>query len=241
MDVRTLAERNGAALRENPYPGRGIAIGLTPNGENFVQVYWIMGRSQNSRNRVFVREGDTVRTAPFDESCVEDPSLIIYNAVRSFPRCHVVSNGDQTDTVFEAMHAGRTFEEALFTRTFEPDAPNFTPRIAGVVNRNDPFHAYKLAILKAVDEDGECCTRQVFNYETPIPGIGHCVTTYREDGDPLPAFEGEPYVLELGDDVDEVAERYWEMLNEDNRVSLLAKFIDAETDTHRIRIINKHS
>ncbi|MFW6188809.1 MAG: IMP cyclohydrolase [Planctomycetota bacterium] len=240
MDVQERAAANVQALSENPYPGRGIVIGVTPDEAHFVQLYWIMGRSENSRNRVFVREGDVVRTAPWDESKVEDPALIIYHCTNSFGRCHVVSNGDQTDTVSDAMRAGRTFEDALFTRSFEPDAPNFTPRIAGVVNLEDPFHAYKLAIVKAVRNNAGYCVRHVFNYETPIPGVGHCVTTYRDDGDPLPAFRGEPYMLELTDEIDQLAERYWQALNEDNKVALLAKFIDLDTGQTEHQIINKH-
>ncbi|NIO12569.1 MAG: inosine monophosphate cyclohydrolase, partial [Xanthomonadales bacterium] len=158
-----------------------------------------------------------------------------------FPRCHVVSNGDQTDTIFEAMRAGRTFEEALITRTFEPDAPNYTPRIAGVVNLNDTFHAYQLGILKTVAGSGEHCTRQFFSYEAALPGAGHCVTTYKGDGDPLPSFEGEPYLLPLGDDLQELAGRYWEALNEDNKVALAAKSIDPDTEAIEITIINKHA
>ncbi len=240
MDIQEIATANMEALRENTYPGRGIVIGMTPDETHLVQVYWIMGRSENSRNRVFEREGDTVRTAPHDPSAVEDPSLIIYPCLKSFSLCHVVSNGDQTGTVFEAMRAGRTFESALYTRTFEPDPPNYTPRIAGVVNLNDQFHAYKLAILKALANTPDYCLRHVFNYETAVPGVGHCITTYEEDGDPLPAFPGEPYPVELADDIDEVAGRYWETLNEDNKISLAVKFIEPETDTSEITVINKH-
>ncbi|MFO7958291.1 MAG: IMP cyclohydrolase [Candidatus Brocadiia bacterium] len=240
MDVASTVAANMEALAENTYPGRGIVIGMTPDEERFVQIYWIMGRSENSQNRVFVEEDGDVRTAPFDESKVEDPSLIIYNCVRSFSRCHIVSNGDQTDTLFDALQVGRRFEEALYTRTFEPDAPNFTPRIAGVVNLNDPRHAYKLGIIKAIANDGAHCTRQFFDYETPIPGVGHCVTTYSGDGDPLPAFEGEPYVVELHDDIDELLDLYWETLNEDNKISLLVKFIGLEGEGTDLRIVNKH-
>jgi len=240
MDLDETLEANMQALSENPYPGRGIVIGMTPDGSRLVQLYWIMGRSQNSRNRVFVRDDGTVRTQAFDESKVEDPSLIIYNCIRSFPRCHVVSNGDQTDTIFGAMRAGRTFEEALTTRTFEPDAPNYTPRIAGVVNLNDTFHDYQLGILKAVSGSGEHCTRHYFDYTTAVPGAGHCVTTYETDGDPLPSFQGEPYMLPLADDLQGLAGRYWDALDEDNKVALAAKSIDPETDATEITIINKH-
>jgi IMP cyclohydrolase len=240
MPFEKVVQANMEELRENAYPGRGIVIGTTPDETQYVQLYWIMGRSANSRNRIFVEEDGLVRTAPYDESKVEDPSLIIYNCTREFARCFVVSNGDQTDTVAEAMQAGRSFEDALFTRTFEPDAPNYTPRIAGVVNMDDPFHAYKLGIVKAVRNEGDYCVRHIFNYETPIPGVGHCVTTYAGDGDPLPEFKGEPPMMELRDDLDELAEFYWDCLNDDNKVSLLAKFIEVETGQTRTRIINKN-
>jgi len=241
MDMSRAAAENMRALKENAYPGRGIVIGQTPDARRFAQVYWIMGRSENSRNRVFVKEADTVRTAPYDESKVEDPSLIIYNCIRTVGRCHIVSNGDQTDTIAEALAGGGSFESALFTRTFEPDAPNFTPRISGLVDLDSPHHAYSLAILKAVGGSGDRCTRQFFHYEKAIPGIGHCVTTYSSDGNPLPAFDGEPYAVPLVDDIDEVARSYWETLNADNKVALLVKFIDAETGQSDLRIVNKHA
>jgi len=240
MDIASTVAANMEALAENTYPGRGIVIGMTPDEQHFVQVYWIMGRSENSQNRVFVEENSVVRTAPFDESKVEDPSLIIYNCVRSFARCHIVSNGDQTDTLFDALQVGSRFEEALYARTFEPDAPNFTPRIAGVVNLNDPRHVYKLGIIKAIANDGGHCTRHFFDYETPIPGVGHCVTTYSGDGAPLPAFQGEPYAVELRDDIDKLLDLYWETLNPGNKVSLLVKFIDVEGEGTDLRIVNKH-
>ncbi len=240
MDISSVVAGNMEALARNPYPGRGIVIGMSPDARRFAQVYWIMGRSANSRNRVFAAEDDLVRTAPFDESKVEDPSLIIYNCIRSFSRCHIVSNGDQTDTLFDAMRSDSGFEEALSTRTFEPDAPNFTPRIAGVLDLDDPVHAYKLGILKAIANHAGHCTRQFFAYETAIPGVGHCVTTYAGDGHPLPAFEGEPKMVELRDDIDEVLDLYWQALNEDNKVSLLVKFIDAESGETDLRIVNRH-
>lgn len=240
MDVREAAARNLESLRQNPYPGRGIVIGLTPDARHFVQVYWIMGRSENSRNRVFVREGDLVRTAPYDKSKVTDSSRIIYNCARQFGRCHIVSNGDQTDTVFDVMQKGGTFEEALFTRSAEPDAPSFTPRVTGLVNLDDKFHAYKLSIIKVLGNDPGRGVRHFFNYQAGIPGIGHCIHTYAGDGNPLPCFEGEPYAVPLLDDARGVSERYWESLNRDNRVSLLARFIDAKTGAADVRIINKH-
>ena len=241
MNVSETAQANLGALRANAYPGRGIVIGMTPDGSRLVQVYWIMGRSENSRNRIFVRDGDVVRTAPYDESEVKDPSLIIYNAARPLGRKHIVTNGDQTDTIFDTLRGGGTFEEALFTRTFEPDSPNFTARIAGLVDLDDSLHAYRLAILKALGNSPDHCARQVFSYAAGIPGCGHCVTTYAGDGSPLPPFEGEPYLLPTSDDLDELADLYWQALDEDNKVSLLAKSIDPATGRCELRIVNKHS
>lgn len=241
MDIGASARANMDALRQNAYPGRGIVIGLTPDGRNYVQVYWIMGRNENSRNRIFVQEGDLVRTAPYDESKVKEPSLIIYNCVRSYGRCHVVSNGDQTDTLFDAMQEGRTFEDALSTRSFEPDAPNFTPRVSGVVDLDDEVHAYRLSVIKAIDNDPHYCIRHFSAYETAVPGVGHCIHTYADDGSPLPCFEGEPYPVELLDDIGPLAQHYWDIVNEDNKISLLVKFIDAETGAAEVKVINKHT
>ncbi len=240
MDLARSADANVQALRRNPYPGRGIVIGQTPDAARLVQVYWIMGRSENSRNRIFVQEGETVRTAPYDASKVKDPSLIIYNVVRVSGRRHVVTNGDQTDTIVDALEHGDTFEAGLFTRSFEPDAPNFTPRISGLVDLDDADHTYSLSVLKSADAEGTGCARQFFHYETATPGIGHCVTTYVGDGNPLPAFEGEPYALPLYDDIERTAEVYWDALNADNRVSMLVKFIDPDANTSDLRIVNKH-
>jgi len=240
MTLRACARENIEALRRNAYPGRGIVIGLSPDARCYAQVYWIMGRSANSRNRIFVQEGDLVRTAPFDPSRVQDPSLIIYNCARVVRRAHIVSNGDQTDTIFEALARGGTFEEALFTRSFEPDRPNFTARIAGLTNLDDEQHAYKLCIIKSIGNDPRRCARHFFNYETAVPGVGHCVTTYRGDGSPLPEFEGEPYVVEVLDDAASTARLYWDALNADNKVALLVKFIDIQTGSAVVKIINKH-
>jgi IMP cyclohydrolase len=245
VDIQESAARNLELLSRNSYPGRGIVIGMTPDGRHYVQVYWIMGRSENSRNRVFVAggagsgEAGLVRTAPYDGSKVKDPSLIMYSCARQLGRCHIVSNGDQTDTVFEALQEGRSLEEALFTRSAEPDAPNYTPRITGLVDLDDSVHAYKLSVIKVIENDPGRGVREFFNYEAGIPGIGHCVHTYAGDGEPLPCFEGEPYAVPLLDNEDAVAERYWEALDRDNRVSLLAKFIDAKSGAAELRIINK--
>ncbi len=241
MDAASTVQTNMHALEANEYPGRGIVIGQTPDAGRLMQVYWIMGRSENSRNRVFLCEGDVVRTHPYDESKVDDPSLIIYNCVRICGTAHVVTNGDQTDTICDALEGDGTFESALCTRTFEPDAPNFTPRISGVADLADDLHAYKLAILKAIENDGGHCTRQFFNYETPIPGVGHCVTTYAGNGSPLPAFVGEPYMVRILDDVQATADMYWEHLNEDNKISLLVKAIDSASGETEAVVINKHT
>jgi len=240
VSVDPNAKANMQALRDNPYPGRGIVIGQTPDARHYVQVYWIMGRSENSRNRVFVCEGDTVRTAPYDPSRAKDPSLIIYNCARVVDRCHIVSNGNQTDTVFGALRAEGTFEEALFECRAEPDVPNYTARIAGLVDLDDRHHVYKLSIVKLHRHDPDHCVRQVFCYEAGMPGLGHCIHTYAGDGNPLPYFEGEPYVVALPNDLDKTAELFWGILNAENKISVMAKFIDAESGQSEVRIINKH-
>jgi IMP cyclohydrolase len=240
MTLRETAERNLTALRANPYPGRGIVIGQTPDGRALVQVYWIMGRSENSRNRIFVADGDRVRTAPFDASKVEDPSLIIYTCARVAGRAHVVTNGDQTDTIADALQSGVSFEQAVYTRSFEPDAPNYTPRISGVANLGDPRHAYQLAILKTLDGDPSRTVRQVFSYDRAVPGIGHFVSTYEGDGKPLPSFVGEPRPMPVGGEIGEVCAAYWAALNEANRVSLLVKTVDVRTGVSDVRIVNRH-
>ncbi|MDE0837784.1 MAG: IMP cyclohydrolase [Kiritimatiellae bacterium] len=233
-------ESNLEALQSNAYPGRGIIMGLSPDGSNFVQVYWIMGRSSNSRNRIFVHDGSTVRTAPFDESRVEDPSLIIYNCVRVHGDAHIVSNGDQTDTIFDALKSGGSFESALKTRTFEPDAPNFTPRISGILTPGQE-HAYSLSVLKSIDNNPHQATRQFYHYTAPVAGIGHYVSTYIGDGSPLPSFAGEPQPMPLHDDPDDALERFWDSLNEDNRVSLLVKYLSIESGESQIRIMNANT
>jgi IMP cyclohydrolase len=240
MSIEAAAKANMDALRANVYPGRGIVIGQTPDAKHLVQVYWIMGRSENSRNRIFVAEGDVVRTAPYDASKVEDPSLIIYNCVRTTGRAHIVSNGNQTDTILEALESGGTFEGALFTREFEPDDPNYTPRISGLIGLDDGLHAYKLSILKTIGNDPARGVRLFYNYAKAIPGIGHFVATYSGDGSPLPAFDGEPQPVEIAGDIDAVLDAYWAALNDDNKVSLLVKFIDPATDETDVRIANKH-
>ena len=233
-------ETNLDALRNSRYPGRGIVIGRTPDSRHFVQVYWIMGRSAGSRNRVFVAENETVRTRAFDESVLENPSLVVYRPIRVLNACHIVTNGDHTDTICDAIRGGGSFESALNTRTFEPDPPIFTPRIAGIVDLDDSGVAYRIGILKALAGNGESTSRQYFSYETAIPGIGHCITTYTDDGDPPPAFSGEPYAVELHDGIDTNRDFYWNLLDEANRVSLLVKFIEVESGKTDLRIVNKY-
>lgn len=233
------AERNLEKLKGNAYPGRGIIIGATPDGKRIAQIYWIMGRSENSRNRIFLNENGFVRTKAYDESKVTDPSLIIYYPVKYLENLHIVSNGDQTDTVYTYLSNGKTFEEALLTREFEPDAPNFTPRITGIVEIGEQA-SYKLSILKSQEGNPALCLRAYYVYNTPIAGYGHCIHTYETDANPLPSFCGEPYLLPLGNDMEETLHRYWDALNAENRISILAKYIDIQTGTSDIRIINKH-
>ncbi|MFW6457099.1 MAG: IMP cyclohydrolase [Planctomycetota bacterium] len=240
MNIAATAKSNLEALRGNRYPGRGIIIGQTPDAGHVVEVYWIMGRSENSRNRIFVQEDDLVRTAPFDESKVEDPSLIIYNCIRTLDDAHIVTNGDQTDTVYQGLQNGRSFAESLYTRTFEPDGPNFTPRIAGIVNPSDSRHAYQLGILKSIANTEDYAARHIFNYSAFIPGCGHYVATYDGDGTPLPSFSGEPRIFPLRNDIDETLELYWDALDADNKVSLLVKFIDQDSNESQIEIVNKN-
>ncbi|HBF38876.1 MAG TPA: inosine monophosphate cyclohydrolase [Firmicutes bacterium] len=240
MDLEKLAKFNMEQLTKNSYPGRGIISGLSPDGGHYVQIYWIMGRSQNSRNRVFQNEKGFVRTKAFDESKVTDPSLIIYYPVKFWQNCHIVSNGDQTDTIYECLQNGGTFEEALDTRKFEPDAPNFTPRISGIIDFNDSRSLYQLSIIKSAANRPETCIHSYFRYSKGIPGVGHCLHTYSGDGEPLPSFAGEPYPVILYNDIDQTANCYWDLLNRDNRVSLLAKYIDIRTHESEIRIINQN-
>ncbi|MEN6312613.1 MAG: IMP cyclohydrolase [Clostridiaceae bacterium] len=233
-------DSNMEKLKGNLYPGRGIIIGMSPDSKYMVQVYWIMGRSENSRNRIFEEENGFVRTKAFDESKLVDPSLIIYYPVKHFKGRHIVTNGDQTDTIFNALLNGDSFENALNTRCFEPDAPNFTPRISGIINLKDSQYAYQLSILKSGYNKGYSCNRNYFNYEKGTPGIGHCIHTYTGDGNPLPSFCGEPYELELFDDIVRTAEQYWNILNEQNKISLLVKFIDLEDGSFQFRIVNRN-
>ena len=231
---------NYEMLKTNTYPGRGIILGMSPDAKHMIQVYWIMGRSENSRNRIFEEENGSVRTKAFDESKLTDPSLIIYFPARHEDGRYIITNGDQTDTIFDTMTKGGSFEDALNTRCFEPDAPNFTPRISGIIDLKDPLYAYKLSILKSYNNTGTFCIRSYFNYEKAIPGTGHCIHTYVQDGNPIPSFVGEPYELELFDDIDETVHYYWKALNEANKVSILAKYISVGDGSFKIRILNKN-
>ncbi len=228
-------------LRSNAYPGRGIVIGKSADGKNAVAAYFIMGRSVNSRNRIFTEDGDGIRTQAFDPSKLEDPHLIIYAPVRVLGNKTIVTNGDQTDTVYELMNQQLTFEQALRTREFEDDAPNYTPRISGIIKTTDngDFN-YAMSILKSDNGDPESCLRFTFSYKTPISGEGRFIHTYMGDGSPLPSFEGEPKLVEIPDDIDEFTDGLWNALNEDNKVSLFVRFIDLETGRTSTRIVNKN-
>lgn len=228
-------------LSSNVYPGRGIILGKSADGKNAVIAYFIMGRSENSRNRVFVEDGDGIRTQAFDESKLSDPSLIIYAPVRVLGNKTIVTNGDQTDTIYELMNQQQTFEQSLRTREFEPDAPNYTPRISGIVKCSDNSMNYALSILKSADGNPDCCQRFTFTYSNPLSGVGHFIHTYMTDGNPLPSFEGEPKLIELGnEDIDAFADMLWNSLNEDNKVSLFVRYIDIETGKATSKIINKN-
>ena len=227
-------------LKNNAYPGRGIVIGKTPNGKCAVTAYFIMGRSENSRNRVFVTEGEGIRTQAFDPSKLSDPSLIIYAPVRVLGNKTIVTNGDQTDTIYELMDKQQTFEQALRTREFEPDGPNYTPRISGVMHIEDGKYNYAMSILKSTNGDPYSCNRYTFAYSDPAAGEGHFIHTYMQDGDPLPSFEGEPKLVEIPDDMESFANMLWESLNEDNKVSLFVRYIEIETGKYETKIINKN-
>ena len=227
-------------LKNNAYPGRGIVIGKTPNGKCAVTAYFIMGRSENSRNRVFVTEGEGIRTQAFDPSKLSDPSLIIYAPVRVLGNKTIVTNGDQTDTIYELMDKQQTFEQALRTREFEPDGPNYTPRISGVMHIEDGKYNYAMSILKSNNGDPSSCNRYTFAYSDPAAGEGHFIHTYMQDGDPLPSCEGEPKPVEIPDDMESFANMLWESLNEDNKVSLFVRYIEIETGKYETKIINKN-
>ena len=235
----SMAQEIGATS----YPGRGIVIGLTPDGKKAAIGYFIMGRSTNSRNRVFVTEGEGIRTEAFDPSKLEDPSLIIYAPVRVRGNDTIVTNGDQTDTIFDLMADGKTFEESLRTREFEPDGPNYTPRISGILHipAETNSYSYEMSILKSNNGDPTACNRYTFSYDVPLAGEAHFLHTYMGDGNPLPSFEGEPTPIEIDtNDIDEFTETIWNALNEENKVSLFTRFIDVESGEVESRIVNKN-
>lgn len=229
-------------LRTNAYPGRGIVIGRSADGTKAVAAYFIMGRSENSRNRIFIEKGEGIRTQAYDPSKLSDPSLIIYSPVRVLGNHTIVTNGDQTDTVYDLMKQGQTFEQSLRTREFEPDGPNYTPRISGILHVEGGAFDYSMSILKSNNGDPDSCNRYTFSYENPKAGQGRFIHTYMGDGSPLPTFEGEPEWIDLSDvtDVDSFADKVWESLNEDNKVSLFVRFIDIASGTYETKIINKH-
>ena len=228
-------------LKSNAYPGRGIILGKSPDGKKAVAAYFIMGRSENSRNRVFVEEGEGIRTQAYDPSKLTDPSLIIYAPVRVLGIKMIVTNGDQTDTIYEGMDKQLTFEQSLRQREFEPDAPNYTPRISGIMHVENGKYNYAMSILKSSDGDPSGCNRYTFAYENPKAGEGHFIHTYMHDGDPLPSFEGEPKRIAVPDDIEEFTKLLWNSLNEENKVSLFVRYIDIETGAYETTITNKNA
>ena len=237
MKMLSLAEE----LRENSYPGRGIVIGKSEDGTKAVAAYFIMGRSENSRNRVFVKDGEGIRTQAFDPSKLTDPSLIIYAPVRVLGNKTIVTNGDQTDTIYDGMDHQMTFEQSLRTREFEPDAPNYTPRISGIMHVENGTYNYAMSILKSNNGNPDSCSRFTFAYENPVAGEGHFIHTYMHDGNPLPSFEGEPKLVSIPNDMDEFTSLLWESLNEDNKVSLFVRYINIADGTYETRIVNKNA
>jgi len=227
-------------LKNNAYPGRGIVIGKSEDGKSAVTAYFIMGRSVNSRNRVFVEDGEGIRTQAFDPSKLEDPHLIIYAPVRVHGNKTIVTNGDQTDTIYDFMIQQLTFEQSLRCREYEDDAPNYTPRISGIIKREDDSFNYALSILKSDDGNPESCQRFTFSYTNPVAGEGHFIHTYMNDGAPLPSFKGEPKKVAIPNCIDEFTDGLWKNLNEENKVSLFVRFIDLETGKTDTRIINKN-
>ncbi|MDE6435295.1 MAG: IMP cyclohydrolase [Lachnospiraceae bacterium] len=236
MEMKSLATE----LSSNTYPGRGIVIGKTPDGKHAAIAYFIMGRSENSRNRVFIKEGEGIRTQAYDPSKLEDPSLIIYAPVRVLGNKTIVTNGDQTDTIYDLMNKQFTFEQALRTREFEPDAPNYTPRISGILHIEGGSYNYAMSILKSNNGNPDACNRYTFAYENPVNGEGHFIHTYMGDGNPLPSFEGEPVLVKIPDDMNEFAELVWNHLNEENKVSLFIRYINLEDGSYETKIINKN-
>lgn len=236
MNVLSLEQE----LRSNAYPGRGIVIGRTPDGRKAVTAYFIMGRSENSRNRVFVEKDEGIRTQAFDPAKLTDPSLIIYAPVRVLGHDTIVTNGDQTDTIYDGLKQNKTFEQSLRTREFEPDAPNYTPRISGILHVEDGTFHYALSILKSCGGNPKSCQRFTYSYERPLAGQGHFIHTYRGDGNPLPSFEGEPKTVAVSNDMDEFSGMLWNSLNTENKVSLFVRYINISDGRFETRIFNKN-
>ena len=237
MDKLTLENAIGA----NTYPGRGILLGKSADGKKAVIAYFIMGRSVNSRNRVFTETADGIKTEAADPSKLTDPHLIIYSPVRVLGNKTIVTNGDQTDTIYELMDNQQTFEQALRTRLYEDDAPNYTPRISGIMHVGGGEYNYAMNIIKSADGNPDCAERFTFTYTNPLNGVGHFIHTYMGDGDPLPSFEGEPEKIEIPNDIDEFTNGLWNALNEDNKVSLFVRFIDIQSGKATTKVVNKYS
>ena len=238
MSVYT-SKSMGDTIRDNSYVGRGIGVGKTADGKKAAIGYFIMGRSENSKNRVFKEEGDDVVIYPFDESKVEDPSLIIYSPVKKLDDKVIVTNGDQTDTIYDFVKEGKSFKEALATREFEPDGPNWTPRISAMLTFADGDFSYEMSILKSVDEEGSACARYTYSYPA-VSGLGHFIHTYEHDGQPLPTFQGEPRRIIIPDDIEEFTSAIWDNLNEEKKISLYVRYIDLETGKAENKLINKN-
>ena len=238
MDIYKINDM-GELINGNPYVGRGIVLGKSADGTKAVAAYFIMGRSANSRNRVFTEKDGVIYTEPFDASKVEDPSLIIYAAVREYENKLIVTNGDQTDTIYKGLKAGKCFTEALKSRQFEPDAPNLTPRISGMITFFEGNFAYKMSILKSIDAEGTDCARYTFDYPSKA-GLGHFIHTYVTDGNPIPTFQGEPERVAIPDDINEFADTIWNNLNADNKISLYVRYTDIATGAVQSKIINKN-
>ena len=237
---RKLIKTNLDRLSENSYPGRGMVLGATIDHRHLVQIYWIMGRSENSRNRIFVEDKGTISTQAYNPEKLSDPSLIIYEPIKVFDHYHIITNGDQTQTITNSLQEGQTFEAALMQRKYEPDPPHFTPRISAVHDIKHSKFPYTISILKSFMNNTENCLRHFYYYQCSLPGLGHCITTYSGDANPLPSFEGEPFLVNTFNDQEETAQFYWDLLNIENRVSLIVKFIEIATMDVSFTIINRH-
>jgi len=238
MDIYKINDI-GELISGNPYVGRGIVVGKSADGKNAVSAYFIMGRSANSRNRVFTEKEGAVFTEPFDASKVEDPSLIIYAAIRELENKLIVTNGDQTDTIYDGVKAGKSFSESLTSRCFEPDAPNLTPRISAMLTFAEKDFSYEMSILKSIDLEGSDCARYTFSYPSKA-GLGHFIHTYVTNGDPIPTFQGEPERVCIPDDIDAFTNTLWNALDADNKISLYVRYTDLESGTAVSRMINKN-